>query len=506
MKFNFMISKQRNEVTNKEGEKAFALPVQVELYTAVATASLNDQFYEKAEDKLQRIVNLIAQNDASFVAKLAIYAREQMYLRSIPLVLAVELAKLHKGDALISKLTNRIIQRADEITELLACYAMANDRKEIKQLNKLSKQLQKGIADAFNKFDEYQFAKYNRDAKVKLKDALFLVHPKGKDEAQQSLFNKIAKDELQAPYTWEVELSALGQQKFDSQELKQQAFRVKWEELIFSNKMGYMATTRNLRNILEAEVSNEALKKVCAYLANENAVANSKQLPFRFLSAYREIKQLSNGRAGLILEALEQAVLFSAANIAGYDANTKVVIAADVSGSMQTFISPKSKVQNYDIGLMLSMLLQNRCENVITGMFGDRWKVITVPKRNILANVQEFHRHEGEVGYSTNGYLVIKELLQRNKLVDKIMMFTDCQLWNSNNTGETIAGLWKQYKKIAPAAKLYLFDLAGHGNTPLNVMRDDVFLIAGWSDKIFDVLRAIEEGADAVNMINSIEL
>ena len=248
------------------------------------------------------------------------------------------------------------------------------------------------------------------------------------------------------------------------------------------------------------------MKKVCAYLANENAVANSKQLPFRFLSAYREIKQLSDGRAGLILEALEQAVLFSAANIAGYDANTKVVIAADVSGSMQTSVSPKSKVQNYDIGLMLSMLLQNRCENVITGMFGDRWKVITVPKRNILANVQEFHRREGEVGYSTNGYLVIKDLLQRNKLVDKIMMFTDCQLWNSNNTGETIAGLWKQYKKIAPAAKLYLFDLAGHGNTPLNVMRDDVFLIAGWSDKIFDVLRAIEEGADAVNMINSIEL
>jgi 60 kDa SS-A/Ro ribonucleoprotein len=341
---------------------------------------------------------------------------------------------------------------------------------------------------------------------VKLKDALFLVHPKAKNEAQQVLFDKIVKDELKAPYTWEVELSVLGQQKFDTLELKQAAFRAKWEELIFSNKMGYMAVLRNLRNILEAEVSKEALNKVCEYLSSAKAVANSKQLPFRFLSAYRELKQLKNGRAGKVLQALEEAVLQSAVNIAGYDDNTKVVIAADVSGSMQKAISAKSKVQNYDIGLMLAMLLQNRCENVITGMFGDKWKVISVPKKNILSNVDEFHRREGEVGYSTNGYLVVKDLLQRNKVVDKVMLFTDCQLWNSNNGSENIANLWKQYKKMAPGAKLYLFDLAGYGNVPLNVQRDDVFLVAGWSDKIFNVLRAIEEGSNAVKMINEIAL
>lgn len=127
-------------------------------------------------------------------------------------------------------------------------------------------------------------------------------------------------------------------------------------------------------------------------------------------------------------------------------------------------------------------------------------------KKNILASVQEFYSREGEVGYSTNGYLVIKDLLSRNNEVDKVMIFTDGQLWNSNNSGESIAALWKQYKKIAPQAKLYLFDLAGHGNTPLNVQRDDVFLIAGWSDKIFNVLKAIEEGSDAVKMINNIIL
>ena len=505
MKFNLKMGSKEKQTVNYEGEKAFVLTPQLELYTAVATAALSDQFYEKAVDKLQRLRELIAKNDAEFVAKLAVYAREQMYLRSVPLVLTVELAKQQSGNSVVSRLTNRVVQRADEITELLAYYSLANERKDVKKLNKLSKQLQKGLAEAFNKFDEYQFAKYNRDAAVKLKDALFLVHPKAKDEAQQSLFDKIVKDELKAPYTWEVELSILGQQKFDTAELKQAAFRAKWEELIF-NKMGYMATLRNLRNILEAEVSKEALNKVCAYLGDAKAVANSKQLPFRFLSAYRELKELKNGRVSKVLEALEEAVLQSAINIAGYDENTKVVIAADVSGSMQKTISTKSKVQNYDIGLMLAMLLQSRCENVITGMFGDKWKVINVPKKNILSNVDEFHRREGEVGYSTNGYLVVKDLLQRNKVVDKVMLFTDCQLWNSNNGNENIANLWKQYKKLAPGAKLYLFDLAGYGNVPLNVQRDDVNLVAGWNDKIFNVLRAIEEGSNAVKMINEIAL
>lgn len=504
MKFNF-VNRTQKQTVNYEGEKAFVLTPQLELYTAVATAGLSDQFYEKADHKLQRIVELIRENDAAFVAKLAVYVREQMYLRSIPMVLTVELAKLHKGDDLVSRLTPRVVQRADEITELLAYYALANKRKGTKQLNALSKQLQKGLALAFNKFDEYQFAKYNRDAQVKLRDALFLVHPKAKDEVQQVLFNKIARDELQTPYTWEVELSKLGQQKYDSVELKKEAFKAKWEELIFSNKLGYMALLRNLRNILEAEVSKEALNKVCRYLSSANAVARSKQLPFRFLSAYRELKVLKNGRVSKVLEALEEAVVHSAANITGYDEDTKVVIAADVSGSMQTPVSIKSKVQNFDIGLMLAMLLQSRCENVITGMFGDKWKVINVPRKNVLANADEFHRREGEVGYATNGYLVIQDLLQRKKIVDKVMIFTDCQLWNSRGTA-SIADLWKQYKKVAPNAKIYFFDLAGYGNVPLNVMRDDVYLIAGWSDKVFDVLNAIENGSDALKMINNIQL
>ena len=326
-----------------------------------------------------------------------------MHLRSVSLVLAAELARQHTGDSLVSRTISQVISRADEITELLAYYQMSNQRTGTKKLNRLSKQVQKGIALAFNKFDEYQFAKFNRAAEVKLRDALFLAHPKAKDAQQQDLFNKIVNNTLATPYTWETELSALGQMAFETVEQRQQAFTAKWEELLDSGKLGYMALLRNLRNILEANVSAAHMEKLCAYLANEKAVQNSKQLPFRYLAAYRELLTLKSSFTSMVLTALETAIKISIRNVKGFGLEEKVVVACDVSGSMQHAISAKSKIQLYDIGLMLGMLLQHRCRNVITGMFGDRWKVINLPKNNVLANVQEFYRRAGEVGYAPNG-------------------------------------------------------------------------------------------------------
>jgi 60 kDa SS-A/Ro ribonucleoprotein len=522
MKFNSNTSNAPVAV-NYEGAKSFTLDPAMQLYTAVVTWSLDDTFYEKNSDRLTRIRTLIAQNEPLFVARLAIYARHKMYMRSVPLVLLAELAKIHSGDDLIAKLTEKVVNRADEITELLACYQLLNERKGLKKLDRLSKQLQKGLSGAFNKFDEYQFAKYNRNSEIKLRDALFVVHPKPKSEAQQLLFNKIANNTLDTPFTWETELSALGQNVFENDQARAIAFRNKWEELIDSDKLGYMALLRNLRNLVEAGVSFQHVRKICETLSSPEKVSKAKQFPFRYLAAYRELlnagvkanasgisgklKALVSGDYGFtgeLLTALEKAAIQSAASFVGFDENTKVLLACDVSGSMQKPVSAKSKVQLFDIGLMLAMLLQSRCKNVRVGMFGDTWKTIHVSKNNVLANVQEFYRREGEVGYATNGFLVIKDLLDKGIVMDKVMLFTDCQLWNSTGSTDHIHSLWVQYKRtVSPQAKLYLFDLAGYGQAPLRIIQDDVYLLAGWSDKIFSVLDALENGKQSLDEINS---
>ena len=134
-------------------------------------------------------------------------------------------------------------------------------------------------------------------------------------------------------------------------------------------------------------------------------------------------------------------------------------------------------------------------------MFGDTWKVINMPRKSVLSNINEYYRREGAVGYATNGYLVLEDLIRRKAVVDKVMLFTDVQLWNSKGTQHSFAGSWSTYKKIAPGAKLYLFDLAGHGQMPVSIQQQDVYLIAGWSDKIFDVLDSLENGMTVLQQI-----
>ena len=498
-----------NRVRNYEGALAYQLSPELELYSAVVTASLSNLFYEKQDDRVDRISTLVGKVAPEFVAQLAVYARNVMNLRSIPLLLVVELAKVHSGDNLISRTVPKVVQRADEIMELLMCYQWRNPnyRPSAKKLGSLSSQIKKGLQIAFNHFDEYQFAKYNRsNLEVKLRDALFLIHPKAKDEKQQAIFDKIASDTLDVPYTWEVEFSALGQEKFASEQLKRQAFARKWEELIRSEKVGYMALMRNLRNMLEAQVSHTDIKMVCNRLASPAQVAKSKQLPFRYLSAYREMEGINSLSTKAVMQALESAVMVSASNIKGFDENTRVLLASDVSGSMYSSISPRSTVHLYDVGLLLSMLFRNTCDQVIAGIFGDRWEVVNLPNNNVLAATQKLYNMEGEVGYSTNGYKVIDWLIKEHKVMDKVMMFTDLQMWDSSGRNKEFETSWKQYKKIAPEAKLYLFDLAGYGQAPLRVESHDVFLIAGWSDRIFDVLAALEKGNDALDVIKSVEI
>ena len=255
MKFNSLI-KASDTTINHEGELAYLLSPEMELYTIVVTASLSNKFYESDSELMNRIFELVGQVSPGFVAKLAVYTRTEMHLRSVPLLLVVALAKVHSGDGLVARTVEHVVQRANEIMELLMCYQLLNPSEGRKKLGKLSHQIQVGLQHAFNNFDEYQFAKYNRsNLEVKLRDALFIVHPKAKDDAQQAIFDKIVEDKLTVPYTWETELSALGQEKYDNEQDKREAFRRKWEELIGSKKVGYMALLRNLRNMLASGVS-----------------------------------------------------------------------------------------------------------------------------------------------------------------------------------------------------------------------------------------------------------
>jgi hypothetical protein len=486
-------TKGSQKTTNHEGAVAYKVSPELELYSLVATCLCQPKFYESDKEQLERLRTLIFQCHPEFVFKLAVYARKEMHLRSISVVLLVEFANVrrisssHSAFMPFSDVVYEVIQRPDDMTELLAYYQYVNKDNwhGAKKLCKLSNQIKLGLKRAFSKFDEYQIAKYNRSGEVTLRDVMFLTHPE-----RTEVTDKLTKGVLKTPYTWETELSEKGNVK------------EVWEPLINSGKVGYMALLRNLRNILNAGVRQDHIATVATRLSDKNAVLKSKQFPFRFLSAYKQITPSKSFATTAALNALEDAMIHSAENVKGFGYETKVVIGADVSGSMSHPISKNSTVMYHDVGLCLAMLLHNRCKSVISGIFGTDWKVINLPQRSILSNVCELSGRNGNVGHGTNGYKVIDHLIRSKSVADKVMIFTDCQMWDTSGRNYLFANCWGEYKKfIAPNAKLYLFDLAGYGNTPVSVRDKDVFLIAGWSDKVFDMLDAIENGESIVEKI-----
>ena len=523
MKFNTK-AKNSRVVANYMGGKSFKLDPATELYTAVVTTMLDDSYYEKAGDRLQRIKALIAKNDPVFVAKLAIYAREKMHLRTIPQVLMVELAKVHSGDSLVSETLPRVVRRADEITELLAYYGIANARNGVKKLNKLSKQLQKGLAMAFNQFDEYQFAKYNRQTAVSLKDALFVVHPKPKNTTQQEVFDKIVNGNLAIPYTWETQLSQLGQQAFASDEAKLQAKAQLWEELVTSGKVGYMALLRNLRNII-IDGTDVALNHTLKIIADKTRVAKSKQLPFRFLSAYVELEKLCKQqdlfaqdtlkKLEKAIEAVGQAVIYSIDNLP--DMGSKTLILSDNSGSMygdrggNSLVSAFSKRTSADIANLFGVLYWTKSPDTHIGLFGDRLITPDVQRRwSVFDNFDKVSKAAKDCGGATEAgiFTMMKKLINEKIKVDRIIIFSDCQVGTGCNwfgdsfTGSDFNKLFQQYKKqINPEVITYSVDLRGYGNT---LFSDGVMTVGGWSNKIFDMMYALENGSTIMQEIISV--
>lgn len=340
-----------------EGAPAVRIGVEAQLRRSVLSTLLwEDTFYESGVEISKRIQDIASKNDPDVVSNLAIEARNVHGLRHAPLLLLLDLIK--RGGKGVASTINSTIRRADEITELAALYWKFNPNKDF------SAQMKKGLAAAFNRFDEYQLAKYNRDGAVKLRDVLFLSHAKPKDAKQEALFKKLVDGTLATPDTWETNLSG-GKDKKET-----------FERLLTEGKLGYLALLRNLRNMVEANVDRELIKK--ALLARKGA---ELVFPFRFTAAARAAPTLER----YIDDALIAKVT------SGQKFEGRTVVAVDVSGSMQSFMSNKSDLRRRDAAATLASVINGEEVRVLS--FDDRTR--EVPHRLGMAGVDAIIRSGG---------------------------------------------------------------------------------------------------------------
>ena len=304
----------------------------VSLLRRVVLANLlwEDNAYVDGVTTANQIKELIPKCPAEQVYNIAREARLVQKLRHTPLFIAVEMCKYEETRKYVARLLPEIITRADMLTDFLALYWKENG-----QGKAIANCAKNGLAEAFHNFNEYKLAKYDRDAAVKLRDVMFLCHPKARNEYEQELFKKVADRTLKTPDTWEVALSG-GADKKET-----------WERLITEGKLGGMAMLRNLSNMKKASVDKKTIYE------GLNNLNGTMLLPLDFLKAARMAPEFTS--------QISDAMVNSYKNLPKLPGKTLFIV--DVSGSMGHITSSGTSFSRLDQAAAMAMLAANQCED-----------------------------------------------------------------------------------------------------------------------------------------------
>lgn len=506
------------ETTNFQGGDAFLYGRKSRLFmSAVNTFSGEDTFYQAAATRdadMKALVQLIAARDPDWTARFLAWLRTVANIRTSAITMAVDaaMAMLKAGVPGGRQIVNSVLQRADEPGEALA-YFHANYGKS------MPKPIKRGIADAATRlYNEFTLLKYDSDSSaIRFADVLELTHPAPGFPGQGHLFQyaidarhkrpmplgssalpmitanmslrKAWSEGLtrftdpailkQAGMTWEDVLSALGS-KVDKKQL--------WEALIPG--MGYMAILRNLRNFEQAGIGKESVRFVQDKLSLPSEVAKSKQLPMRFLSAYRNVV------SDTFKHSIEEALQESLNNVPSLKGRTLILV--DTSGSMHSAMSDKSGLMRWDAAVIFGLALASRCEDAEVVSFSDAqrgysWtmrrqvggesasKVFpAVRGESLLRGIERWKKGGFFIGAGTDTAGAVSRHFKDH---DRIVILTD----EESQTGNV-------YQTV-PASTIKIdVNLAGYGHSHAGPETPNLIKLAGLTDAMFTLIPSLEAG------------
>jgi len=447
------------------------------------------------KELMEQSIDKALDYDPLATIEIAVSLRKEENMRVTPQVILVRAAHHSKvrGKGWVRQYGKDIISRPDELTTQLA-YQL----EEYGVDSPIPNSLKRAWRDAFNRFSEYQLAKYRMESHVvKLVDVVNLVHPKGEK------IDKLSKGELKITgKTWEAIISEKGGNKSS------------WEEVIDTIFLpegrvnNYMAIIRNLRNLIKADVSGSHLDRVASAISNEEAVKGSKQFPFRFYSAYQAIKD----DGSLKLQAsLEQALDLSISNLPPLKG--KVISLCDNSGSAtSTTTSSMGSMKISTIGNLTGILTAKVADSGSVGIFGDDLKILPITKAaSTLKQLDRLEAAAQTIGGSTeNGiWIFFRDAIRDKQHWDHIFVYSDQQAghgglyglnpneykdyrWGSNignyfsrDSYIDVAKLVTKYRKeVNPNVMVYLVQTAGYTDTLIPEYYDKTYILGGWSDNI----------------------
>lgn len=525
-KFNKTTTQKENDLKTRNiaGGISYKYENFKEEVTSLILNSLlsGDNYYEAEKDSIKRIVTKIEENIeyAEFLAKSMVYARTSGKLRSISHIVGEILLSNVKGKEYLRKALYKSLIRPDDATELVSLWNTNHKGKMIPNA------LKKVIKDSLeNKWDSYQLKKYfGKKKSVKVSDLIKLSHPKPKTDVQKTMFKQALEGKLPNINTAQtVNARTTGMKRVLS-----------YEKMLDEKKLGYMALLKNLKNILIAlyeeelsddmknrvikislyekelndEIKDRMINKMIVLLENEKACLNSNVLPFRFKQSHNMVKSLliDDFKLQKILKAIETGFVISARNISIANPGEKIALLLDDSYSMTDEHGGEAP---FDIGItLMAGMLTGLKDNEVTGyLWANRAKKVSVS-----GSPFEFMNRTQPGGGGTDVWAPIKLLIESNTYVDKIIIFTDMQMYSVSQYGygeqeREFKDMVKEYRKINSNVKVLFWNLANYGGGVPMKLSHDIMEVSGYSDTMLEVVSKIWNDPKAlIKEIESVEL
>ena len=467
---------EKNNIREKtyEGALAYKRSTADAWFNFLFSSFLEDQYYETSKEQINRFIELtdkMAQDlGYKFVGKAAIFARNELGMRSISQLIAAWLND--KPFDCKRNFYKVFMHRPDDVSEIFAALGFLDQKK--------SHAFIKGAADYLSTLNEYQIMKYKMIGhQYNMYDVINLTH------AKSDVINAFMKGQLEAPDTWENKIVNAG-----SKERRQE----EWIRLVEQHKLGYMALIKNLNNIVSSNVTNYWIKTILVpQIKNEKAIKKSLIFPYRLYTAYKNL----NVDNFYIKEALEEAFQISTQNVPDFGDGVSAIV-LDVSGSMESRVSKNSNITLKEIGACFAMSLFYKNSNIDFIKFGTQAKRITInPLNSVFTNILKLSANDN-LGYGTelnSAFTIMNDNYARIFLISDMQIFDNPGWWYTSNN---IIKQWRQtYKDI----NTYSFDL---GNYKSQIMSpyDNIVYLTSLSDKIFKFI-GMSEGDSIESIINN---
>lgn len=469
-KFNEKVKPERS--MSYEGGENYKKDVLEDWMNFLFSSKMDDGFYENADTQQTRFIELtnlvIDKYGAEFAGKCAMFARNQLGMRSVSQLVAAML----NGQSFERKrdFYKAFCHRPDDMSEIFAAVDMLGGKR--------SHAMVRGFADYMSGLSEYNIMKYQMKGKrYNMYDLINIIHPKS------GVIDDYMNGKLKAADTWEVNISTGN----DS-----------WKNMVEGNRLGYLALVRNLNNILNEDDIDDAWVKqhLVGQLINEVSIKKSLIFPYQIYTAYRNLKVQNFA----VITALDTAFRIACGNMPKLEGNS--VIMLDVSGSMDDRYGDNSSLTIKEVGACYAaaLYINGNCDFI---KFGNNAKASTFKKAcGPFQVIREMCDNE-KCGYGTNIVPAFK--LITGKKYARIFVVSDMQVMNAKRSwwSETCGiDSYNGYCRVNGRTSMYSFDLENYASQIANPNNPDVHLMTALNDNVFKMLEYVENGGKLYDYIN----